>query len=153
MEKNINFENLERKDLKKIELLQNEYIKEVNNIWTYHELLIFISKKESFSIVAKIKDRVLGFSLFLNTKDVLELYIIFVDPEYRRKGIGKKFIEIAITFCKKSLIKRIVLEVNESNEKAILLYKKLNFKKISVRKEYYLIKGQSFDASVMQFLV
>lgn len=153
MEKNINFENLERKDLKKIELLQNEYITEVNNIWTYHELLIFISRKESFSFVAKKEDRVLGFSLFLNTKDILELYIIFVDPKYRRKGIGKKFLESAITFCKKNLIKRIILEVNENNKKAILLYKKLNFKKISVRKEYYLIKGQNYDALVMQFLV
>ena len=153
MEKRINYNSLERKDLEKLESLQNEHINEVNNIWTYHELLIFISKKESFSIIAKIGEKILGFSLFLNTKDTLELFIIFVHPEYRRRGIGNEFLKSAVAFCRKKLINKILLEVNKDNNKAILLYKKAKFKEISVRKKYYLIKGERFDAIVMQFIV
>lgn len=40
-------------------------------------------------------------------------------------------------FCKNKRISKINLEVNSSNDTAINLYKKWNFKQVGIRKKYY----------------
>ena len=139
--------------LKQIEELQKNNIGEINNIWKAEEIEKFLSKNNSLGILARLQDKIIGFSLFLNTGNALDIFIIFVAPKYRRAGIGKKFLKKAISYCTKKLIKKILLEVNKNNKSAFMFYKNLGFKKIGLREKYYSINGNFFDAYLMQLLL
>ena len=52
--------------------------------------------------------------------------------------------------AKKEKIKRIILEVSKNNIAAINMYKKLGFKKVSIRKKYYRIGPSLLDAYLME---
>lgn len=58
---------------------------------------------------------------------------IAVSPKHRRKDIAKTICEKLISLCDTSLS----LEVRQSNEKAINLYKKLGFEEVGKRKNFY----------------
>lgn len=75
-----------------------------------------------------------GASYFMDEADILRVAIL---PEYQRKGIATQLMQEMITSLKKLLVKKIMLEVEEDNVKAQGLYKKVGFKEISKRKNYY----------------
>ena len=62
---------------------------------------------------------------------------IFVEEEYRSKGIGTKLMSYLITKAIEKQVVNITLEVRLSNESAIKFYEKNGFKKVSTRKNYY----------------
>lgn len=74
--------------------------------------------------------------------DEADLMHIAVSEEMRGKGIGAKLLAKAIEEAEE---KPIALEVRIGNFKAISLYEKYDFKKESVRKNYY--HGE--DAAIM----
>lgn len=80
-------------------------------------------------------DKLVGFVHVLKTFECLEIINIVVDLEYRRKGIAVSLINYVIDFYDD--LEYILLEVNENNESAINLYKKLGFNVINIRKKYY----------------
>lgn len=53
----------------------------------------------------------------------------FVEEEYRNKGIGRKFFEF-LEETYKDEVKRIRMEVEPGNEKAIKLYEEIGFEKL-----------------------
>ena len=62
---------------------------------------------------------------------------IAVLPEYRRHGIGRRFMEILFDICREFGIPDIYLEVRVSNTPAIKLYESMGFKTDGLRKQYY----------------
>ena len=76
-----------------------------------------------------------------------------MDPDFRNKGIAKNFLFQAKQYAKKNLFKKILLEVNENNKKAISLYRKQNFFLFGRRKNYYFIKKKFDDAILMQLKI
>lgn len=74
--------------------------------------------------------------------DEADLMHIAVSEELRGQGIGARLLTHAIEAAEG---KAIALEVRKSNFKAISLYEKYDFKKESVRKNYY--HGE--DAAIM----
>ena len=65
--------------------------------------------------------------------DRIELEYIWVSFEHRKKGIASKLMDKMI----EEKVNNITLEVRTTNEGAINLYKKYNFKVVSTRKNYY----------------
>jgi len=65
--------------------------------------------------------------------DRIELEYIWTCFEHRKKGVASKLMDTMI----KEKVKNITLEVRVTNEAAIKLYKKYNFKVVSTRKNYY----------------
>ena len=53
------------------------------------------------------------------------------------RSFGKMLIEHFLQEVKKIGVKNVYLEVRCSNQKAIKLYEKYNFKRIGIRKNYY----------------
>ena len=74
---------------------------EIKNIWNNDELNAFISKDGSYSRVAIIENKIIGFSLFFYTSELLEVFLIFVLPDHRRNGVGRKFFSDVFILCKK----------------------------------------------------
>ena len=150
MEKKFKFENLDVSDLLDIQILQEKNVREINNVWTKHELINLKMKKNNFLRVSKYKKKIVGFSLFSYTQDLMDTLLIFVDPDFRRNGIAKRFLFDAESFCREYSIKKIILEVNEFNISALSLYTKLNFKKTGIKKNYYKFGGKNYNAIIME---
>ena len=78
----------------------------------------------------------------LDELDIIELGVI---SEFRRLGIARKLITHLQHYCIRHNIKKIFLEVAENNVAGISLYEKTGFRKIGIRKNYYLSKGALID--------
>lgn len=74
------------------------------------------------------------FSLGVDSADLLDVYVL---SEYRKKGYAENLIKKMEDFIKENGGRKIFLEVREDNRKAINLYQKNGYKKISERKRYY----------------
>ncbi len=107
---------------------------------------------ESFSfgtlngLIAAEGDEDIGYITYCAAGDTADVQIVFVVPKFRRRGVGQKLLLGAEKELKDSAVKKIFLEVRESNAAAIGLYGKIGFKQISVRKKYY---ADGEDALVM----
>lgn len=81
-----------------------------------------------------INNNVVGFLHITISFDEADIIDIITSKEYRNHGIGNSLISYAI---KDNNLKKINLEVRESNEIAIEFYQKMNFKKVRIIKKYY----------------
>ena len=81
-----------------------------------------------------------AYLILIDSIDVYEIFEIAVEKEYRGKGLAKKLLNMLPD------TKPIMLEVNVKNLPAISLYKKMGFKQISLRKNYY----NTDDAIIMR---
>lgn len=80
---------------------------------------------------------VVGFINYSIMYDRTELNYIYVEKEYRKKGIASELMDYFISDAKKNNCKNITLEVAENNFSGIELYKKYDFKEVAKRKNYY----------------
>ena len=150
----MNFVELQEKHIEEIYELQIFNTSEFgNNIWSKAELLNLLKKPEFFSIIYIPNRKIIGFSLFLESNKILDLYSIFISPKYRNRGVASSMINNALIHCKANSIDKITLEVNEKNTKAINFYKKKNFINIGRRRNYYELSGISYDAILMEIKV
>lgn len=101
------------------------------------------SKLDYVKIYVYEEDTVKGFIEIENHFETTDIINIAVSESYQQKGIATKLIDYVIKNIKPE---RIMLEVNETNTKAINLYIKCQFKEISRRKKYY---GEN-DAIIME---
>ena len=85
--------------------------------------------------IAYVDENILGYIEYNDIYETIDIVNVFVKEGERRKGIGEKLLEFLISENKDK--KNITLEVNSQNEPAINLYKKLGFKQVGTRKEYY----------------
>lgn len=69
------------------------------------------------------------FFSFEMSGNVLLLDELYINNNYQGKGIGKKAMEFIKQFAKSNNYKKIVLEVEPHNGRAIHLYEKENFRK------------------------
>ena len=90
-------------------------------------------------------DILVGFLIYEQLYEIIDLLYIVVKPIYRRKNIGTELINYLI---QNKEFEKIMLEVRCDNSSAIKLYKKFNFKIINIREKYY--DGQ--DAYVMEMI-
>ena len=150
MQKKISYKKIGVEDLEFIENLQEENTNEINNIWTRRELNDHINKKTSFSRISKHGKKIVGFSISLYSENFMDVFLIFVAPKFRRRGIAQNFLKDIKKFCKLHLINKIILEVNEDNQAANILYQKFGFKKVGKRKDYYFMNKKKSDAIVME---
>jgi ribosomal protein S18 acetylase RimI-like enzyme len=68
----------------------------------------------------------LGYSLEFGGRDAFvdELYI---RPAYRRRGLGRRAVEVVATYCRDTGVQALHLEVGRENEAAQALYRQAGF--------------------------
>ena len=88
-------------------------------------------------LVAKLDGVVIGYLSYMAIGDEADLVNIAVLPEFRGKKAGKSLLCKLIENARYCNIKCIHLEVRESNEIAISLYKKYGFVVVGVSKNHY----------------
>jgi ribosomal-protein-alanine N-acetyltransferase len=91
-----------------------------------------------------------GYGEILIALDCADVIDIEVQPNYRRRGIGREICKRLIFAAKSSGVETLTLEVRKNNIAAQNLYKSLDFCAISERKRYYY---DNEDAIIMQLKI
>ena len=154
MNKKFIFKNLKKEYSEQIyELQKNNQNDFGNNIWETEELNDSISKNLFNGQVFISKKRVEGFLLYKIIDNYIEIYSLFVEPKFRKKGIARNFLKNCIKFCKEKNLVKIILDVNEKNLIALRFYRKNNFLFCGMRKDYYKDKNFYNDSYTMSLLI
>ncbi len=66
-----------------------------------------------------------------------EILTIAVGRSQRRRGLGRKLMDAVLRHLHAARAESLFLEVDETNEPAIALYRRLGFRKVGERKAYY----------------
>ena len=148
------FKRLDEIHSREIFILQNKNIKDFGqNIWKTEELKKSIKQKIFEGNVFVYNYKINGFCFFKRIDDYIEIYSLFVAPVFRQKGIAKFFLECCKEYCKKNNLKKIILDVNETNHSAIKFYKKNDFFLCGKRKNYYRNDTSFHDSFTMYKLL
>jgi ribosomal-protein-alanine N-acetyltransferase len=117
-----------------------DYIEQQNsqNPWSKTQLTESILNLTNLCYSMSINNQIIGFLMAMPAFDTADIINISIDQNYQRKGYGKKLLDCLIEELKSKKIRELVLEVRTSNKNAISFYLKHDFKKISVRKNYYM---------------
>lgn len=130
----MNFRDFGRADVDKIiEIERGNF----SDGWNEQMLLSAFDTERFYCIGLEVDGQTVGlitYSLSLETADIEGVVTI---AEQRGKGYASRLVERALERIEQTGIKKVFLEVRETNLPAICLYKKFGFEQISVRKNYY----------------
>ena len=141
----MNFEKVKLEDID--EMLKIEK-KSFHSHWSRQTFVDEFSSDNGHYVAIKDGGKILGYSGFRHVLDEGHITTLAVSPKFRKKGIGTKLIMQLITDAKAKGLIKLYLEVRQSNVAAQKIYKKLGFKILDRRREYY--QHPSEDALVMQ---
>ena len=105
--------------------------------WSEESLRDCLSWEDAISLVSESGGKVTGFLIGRRVHEEAEILNIAVLPEYRRRGEGSKIFAAAFEEFRKKKVRRVFLEVRESNSGAIAFYKKHRFSELTRRPHYY----------------
>jgi ribosomal-protein-alanine N-acetyltransferase len=91
-----------------------------------------------------------GFLLTEIIDDEAEIITFAVDPARQGQGLGTALLDSFCNICRCRSVTRCILEVAENNTNAIRVYEIYNFKKISLRKNYFRLNIGRVGAIVME---
>jgi len=130
----LNFSKMILDDLNIISpILQSDF----DDFWNDNILKSELENENSYYIVAKENDAIVGFGGLWKSIDDIHITNIVTKKIFRNKGIGKAILTELINQAQNFGYNIITLEVNENNLPAISLYKKFGFKEVGIRKRYY----------------
>lgn len=137
---------LSEEDLEKLAELERESFSDPWNI----ELLGSM-QRSPYDIVqlAQEEGEIAGYLNLRILGEEAELLRIAVRSDRRKSGLASTLLEEGLLLCRERGVRRIFLEVRESNEAAIRLYQKYGFSKCGLRKEYYDMPSES--ALIMEY--
>jgi ribosomal-protein-alanine N-acetyltransferase len=95
-------------------------------------------KKEGTKIfVLLTKNLLIGICVFQVVLDEAQINYFVVNKEFREKGFGSYLMCYLIKKCKKLNLKKLLLEVSQSNSTAEKFYSRFDFYTVGIRKNYY----------------
>lgn len=100
------------------------------------------------ALKATLERELIGFLIYESILPEIHLLSVAVDKAHQAKGIGRLLMQTLFQQAKAQDMQLIYLEVRQSNQKAIMLYKSLGFKIDAVRVDYY-SKPKPEDALLM----
>lgn len=124
--------------------IEREHIKPIAELeeicfstpWSAEAVLDAFKNGTKFFVAVKNK-RVIGYIGISCILDEGYITNIAVLPQYRNKGVGTALLNRVFSLARDLALSFISLEVRESNQGAISLYKKLGFKQEGKRKSFY----------------
>ncbi|MGB9711075.1 MAG: ribosomal protein S18-alanine N-acetyltransferase [Thermodesulfovibrio sp.] len=115
--------------------------------WSLKSFREELLNPQSILKVAEFNGEIAGYIVLRKILDEAELLSIAVKPALRRKGIATELMRNLLDEIKNS-VKSCFLEVRVSNTQAISFYEKMGFKKVGMRKKYYLLPEE--DGIIMK---
>ena len=133
------------RDLKKIMILETEIFKE--NAFT-EKLMKGLIERNTFFLKlenSNNSNELIGFIIAIRDRiDRVNIINFLINPRYQNKGYGSFLLKYTLEQIRELReIKRVALNVQESNTRAIKLYEKFNFRKHPKKIENYYQSGES----------
>lgn len=135
---------MEKKDIEQILLIEQCSFPAP---WATKAYLSELQNKFARYFVLLDQERVIGYAGMWLFAGESHITTIAVHPDYRSRGYGRMLMMTLIEYSKKHNVDTMVLEVRVSNSAAIRLYASLGFKRIGMRRNYYMETRE--DAIVM----
>jgi ribosomal-protein-alanine acetyltransferase len=146
--KNVNQNSKEMLDIEMFAIQISDLEKEsFEDAWSMAIIKENLKNEKYIYVIARENDKIIGFVTVLLIAPEAEILRIAVSIKSRRCKIAKMLMEKLLEELKLHKISEIILEVRKSNEPAIELYKKYDFKETGIRKDYY--KEPLEDAIIM----
>lgn len=117
--------------------------------WSEEEFVKSLRRRNCIGMVAEHEERIVGYMVYELHKSRLHVLNFAVDPAFRRMGVGSQMIGKLTSKLTAQRRYRILLEVRETNLQAQVFFRDMNFKAISLLRDFY--EDTAEDAYLMQF--
>ena len=94
-------------------------------------------REDTLYLTAELEGQVVGYAGMWISLDEGEITNVSVDSKWQGQGIGRLLLEKLLDWAEKAGATSCILEVRESNVRAIRLYEDMGFVPLGVRKNFY----------------
>lgn len=115
--------------------------------WQKRDFVNALNRRNGYSLVYLNGRRVVAYAIGFLVANEYHLADLAVHPAFRRRGLGRRFLEAVLKGLPDRNADVVTLEVRVSNLSAIGLYRKLGFRTVAIRHGYYTSPAE--DALVM----
>jgi len=117
--------------------------------WSEDEFVRCLRERNCIGMVAEHDDKIAGYMIYeiLNTR--LHLLNLAVSADKRRVGVGQQMINKLISKLSNKRRRQILLEVRETNLAAQVFFRGMDFRAISLLRDFY--DDTTEDAYLMQY--
>lgn len=105
--------------------------------WSQNGILDTVSNPSTVCLLAEKAGKAVGYLFAYRAGDEAEIARIAVAGEQKRQGVGKSLMRTLEEIGKKKQIRRLLLDVRESNREARAFYEKMAFQEDGVRRGFY----------------
>ena len=126
-----------------------------SRVWSDGEISALLDQESVFGFIARRpghRSRAGGFILARLAADEAEILTVCVSPKHRRSGLGWRLMGAVLGRLRAEGIRTLFLEVDECNEAAIALYRKIGFSTVAERAAYYRQDGGARTAALVMRL-
>lgn len=129
------FEKMKESDLNRVLDLEKMCFKQP---WNKENCLYELNENPfSNGWILKDENQIVGYAFLWETFEMAQLARIGIDKSLRNKGYGSEMMKNLVQRAKDAACEFMTLEVRQSNEAALNLYKKYDFIQVNVSKGYY----------------
>jgi [ribosomal protein S18]-alanine N-acetyltransferase len=114
-----------------------------DGLWTIEGYQREVDSPNSELIAIVSENHLLGYGCFWAIVDEAHITILAIHPDYQRQGFGQLILLTLLDRACQRQMKHATLEVRISNQSAISLYEKFQFKIAGHRKNYYADTGEN----------
>ena len=129
----ISIKQINEKDIELCSELDSNTI----SLWTKKQWYNEFKKDGTKIFGLLIKNLVIGICVFQVVLDEAQINYFVVNQKFRKKGFGSYLMTYLIKRCEKLNIKKLLLEVSQSNVIAERFYSRFDFYTVGIRKNYY----------------
>jgi len=105
--------------------------------WTEANLRDMAGRSEAVAFASEAGGEVIGFVIGRHAGEEAEILNLAVKPANRRKGEGAALLRATLEEFRAKEVRRVFLEVRESNKKGMAFYVKHGFARMGKRRAYY----------------
>ena len=116
----------------------------------------FSERDDNFPIIVAEKfGKVVGYAALnkwseRKAYDVTGEISVYVLPEFRKQGIGKRLVEMIAAIGEQTNLKTIIARITEGNDHSIYLHEQIGFKTVGTLRQVGKKFGKLLDVTVMQ---
>ena len=108
-----------------------------SDAWSEKSVLDTMNQKNAVCLTAEKAGRIIGYVLSYTAADEAEIARIAVAEEFRRQGTARALLRELENVCSSKGVKKLLLDVRESNREARAFYTDMGFQEDGIRRRFY----------------
>ena len=108
-----------------------------SDAWSEKSVLDTMNQKNAVCLTAEKAGRIIGYVLAYTAADEAEIARIAVAEEFRRQGTARAILRELENVCSSKGVKKLLLDVRESNREARAFYTDMGFQEDGIRRRFY----------------